>query len=182
MNLLYRYLVAPCSTLEANGGRVPMTEGLVVVGLLALSWCLTPEIGGYFTLALLSALSVGAFILIGVFIQAVTLDFVAQWMGFKAQSKALFAWFCLGLMPLLLGGIIGVFEPFLPTLVGMIHLGLCLGVMVLQWQTLRVLYGASPGKTTVIYLFPGLIFLLISVFLTVLLMGVGVASMASVFN
>ena len=90
MSILYQLIVNPFAIQVTLKEQVPKKIALFVLCLVALLFAANASIPSRYTVSVFIFLVL--FLITALFLYSTTVDFVAQLMGLKAQSTALFFW------------------------------------------------------------------------------------------
>ena len=173
--LLYAYVVNPLKALQLYGSRKPWWEAAIVLALLSLANCVQSEPWSVSDAFLISGLTFAG--LAGVLILiAGVIDFSAQIMDLNAQSLKLFQWLALSLLPMALylplDLVIGAMPSAFGGLFQVSRIVITAGVVLLQINTIKLLYRVSIGRSVFLYCVPILVTVAV---LAVVIVGFGLS-------
>ena len=171
----YQLLVSPLRFVQLYASQTPLRLGFFIVFLASLA--AVPE---WFAddLSLFSSFSLvffGYCILLA--LQAMMTDFFAQLNHLRGRSLALFAWFCVSLLPFILAPVFLLLARHFafPSFFKSCHA--LLGFLVLIWELyiIKEVYQCSLRKSILLYVLP--LFILISLFFILALLGASLFSL-----
>ncbi len=166
-SLFYSFITSPYQFIESQIRYIP--PGFAFLCLLLSSTglvFLSPLTQGVESLIVFAGLTFFLAIILG--IQAMILDFIAQFMGRSGHSLPLFFGFCVCYLPLMLFVPLGLLSTSLPVIfdlpLQLIGALLFIFILTLQLKTIKQLYHFSTARSVLILLLPLLIpfFLLVA--------------------
>ena len=150
---LYAYIIAPFATIRDKAGYIPLYEAAIAI--FCLSFAQSVELSGAVWLIASKVVIGGIGVTALVMSQSLIIDFIAQWMGYAAQSRLLFLWLSLTYLPfLLLTPLQNLITALGVAYINLVLVGLVSFVTLLQIQTLRVRYELSLKQAILLYVLP----------------------------